>query len=397
MPVTPDWIERYLADETEPYRDPDMAGLDPPLAALIQEKLRGGLARLNAVPESDPFWKGTNGDPTFGKLYEYLESALALNPGDEEARWILFALGLHYGDNDSWLKSLGPLAENDPRLLRWLVAAGRFIFLRTGHNPGASLRDFLKRLAKKVPGTRGQIDRMEDDPDAHVRKMASLATALLQDEDALLGEAEEFRPMQEPAEARDVAMKAVYSTGDPAEAATLLAILRTRGIECFLENEGGAMYAMGIPSPAIPLVLSVPDGDADRAVALIKETRKSPEAQARPAPAEGGGKSPAGEGPQALPQEVSRTRRKNRIAWNIVACVLVPFVIPFVLLKSYKSRLRFLVGLAITCAILVWMLHAPDLKDPTVAIFSFVMAASIISTALAIYLDARRRKSPPNP
>ena len=65
-------------------------------------------------------------------------------------------------------------------------------------------------------------------------------------------------------------MRSVYQTTELAEAEFIRAALRHGGIESALENEGGAMYGVGIPSAAVPLIISVSDEDAERAAAVVK-------------------------------------------------------------------------------------------------------------------------------
>jgi hypothetical protein len=64
-------------------------------------------------------------------------------------------------------------------------------------------------------------------------------------------------------------MKKVYSTILIGQAEMLQMILRSRGIESRLENEGAANYAVGTPSAAAPIVIVVGDEDAEEAARVI--------------------------------------------------------------------------------------------------------------------------------
>jgi hypothetical protein len=64
-------------------------------------------------------------------------------------------------------------------------------------------------------------------------------------------------------------MKKVYSTTLIGQAEMLQMILRSRGIVSRLENEGAANYAVGTPSPAAPIVITVDDEDAEEATRVI--------------------------------------------------------------------------------------------------------------------------------
>ena len=70
-------------------------------------------------------------------------------------------------------------------------------------------------------------------------------------------------------------MKQVYATTSLPEAQALCAMLKANGVEAVVENEGAAFYAVGMPSPALPLCLSVPDGQAEEAARLLAEHRTS--------------------------------------------------------------------------------------------------------------------------
>ena len=61
-------------------------------------------------------------------------------------------------------------------------------------------------------------------------------------------------------------MKRIFSTASRQEAELLCAALRDRGIDSFLENE-----AVGLVTPAVPLVVSVDDPRAEEALQVLRE------------------------------------------------------------------------------------------------------------------------------
>lgn len=71
-------------------------------------------------------------------------------------------------------------------------------------------------------------------------------------------------------------MKKVYSTTRIGEAEMLQVVLRKHGIESRLENEGGALYAVGVPSAAAPIVIVVDDERAEEAARIIAEEFRKP-------------------------------------------------------------------------------------------------------------------------
>jgi hypothetical protein len=88
-------------------------------------------------------------------------------------------------------------------------------------------------------------------------------------------------------------MKRLYATTDPTEAEILRALLRDAGIESTLDNEGGAAYAVGLPTGAVPLGITVADGDAAAGAEVLaahfeKQTvmEDDPEAPPPPTPEE---------------------------------------------------------------------------------------------------------------
>ena len=64
-------------------------------------------------------------------------------------------------------------------------------------------------------------------------------------------------------------MKRLYGTTDPIEAEVLRALLRDAGIESALDNEGGAAYAVGLPTSISPLGIHVSDEDAAAAAEVL--------------------------------------------------------------------------------------------------------------------------------
>ena len=66
-------------------------------------------------------------------------------------------------------------------------------------------------------------------------------------------------------------MRKIYSTSITGQAEMLQVVLRKNGIESRLENEGGAQYAIGFLTPAIPIDIVVADEDAAEAARIIAE------------------------------------------------------------------------------------------------------------------------------
>ncbi len=66
-------------------------------------------------------------------------------------------------------------------------------------------------------------------------------------------------------------MRTIYQTTSLGDAELLRVELRSRGIDSALHNELGALYAAGMPIPAIPFEVAVADEDADTALQTVRE------------------------------------------------------------------------------------------------------------------------------
>jgi len=66
-------------------------------------------------------------------------------------------------------------------------------------------------------------------------------------------------------------MKAVFTTTSLQDAELLRVELRSHGIESMLENEHGAQSAIGLPTPLIPLIVSVDEAKHAEAERIARE------------------------------------------------------------------------------------------------------------------------------
>ncbi len=132
-------------------------------------------------------------------------------------------------------------------------------------------------------------------------------------------------------------MKAVFTTTGFSEAELVKSILREHEIESVLENEGGALYLIGMPTPAVPLVVRVSDEDEARALSLVELALRD----APPGPEAGGPDAPPGETPEearAFREKVERSHEEARSAWTVAFCILFPCLIP-ILFIFYPAML----------------------------------------------------------
>lgn len=148
-------------------------------------------------------------------------------------------------------------------------------------------------------------------------------------------------------------MKAVFSTTSPTEAQGAQVRLDAHGIESVLENEGGAYYAIGFPSPLVPLVVSVRDEDAEEARRVLAEERPSPTAE-----------------DAEFREQVRLSREAARRGWLLVVAVLlgIPVALPALALllpgRDYPPLVASLAA-AIGIVVLVFGLRALMRRRPT--------------------------------
>lgn len=79
-------------------------------------------------------------------------------------------------------------------------------------------------------------------------------------------------------------MKTIYVTSDPAEAEMIRVVLRDAGIESTLGNTGAAFLAVGMPTPAAPLTISVEDAWEAQARGVVEGYFRRKSATSVPAP-----------------------------------------------------------------------------------------------------------------
>ena len=149
-------------------------------------------------------------------------------------------------------------------------------------------------------------------------------------------------------------MKRLYATTDLTEAELLRALLRDQGIESSLDNEGGAAYAVGMPTSAVPVGINVRDEDAPAAAeALARHFEKQDSREMEPDP----------EAPPPLTPEESAAfdARVHRPHFGRRLFLLVVFFFPgiFGLAFSFPEPWQMaLAGAAgvLSLAALVWVL-----------------------------------------
>jgi hypothetical protein len=144
-------------------------------------------------------------------------------------------------------------------------------------------------------------------------------------------------------------MKRLYATTDPTEAELIRVLLREKGIESDLDNEGGAAYAIGFPTAAVPLGINVRDEDAADAVELLaRHFEKNDKKAAELEPGQ----------PSDVERKIRQQRPRKRLLWALI------FLLPNALAPLYFS-LRGDLGLGAIGVLLLlgaigiaWGIHA---------------------------------------
>src|SRR5258708_7524791 len=68
----------------------------------------------------------------------------------------------------------------------------------------------------------------------------------------------------------------VYQTTQPSDAMLVTSLLEGNGISANLDNQNAAQWLIGMPTPAIPLVVSVATADAEDAKSILSEAIHPP-------------------------------------------------------------------------------------------------------------------------
>lgn len=136
-----DYFERALGDSC--LKDVDPSGDDVRARAL--HAVWDGLERLDALPRSDPFWRGSNGRATVGKLHEFCCRLLADDPRDARALWTSAGMELWWCSNEFGMIAWSGLHELELLDPRWPVQAALNLQWSSGVISVRGLASFLDR------------------------------------------------------------------------------------------------------------------------------------------------------------------------------------------------------------------------------------------------------------
>jgi hypothetical protein len=142
-------VEEHLADKLRTGPD-EFAHADPAAANLFaraRAALRASLYRLDALPRSDAFWKGTNQRATILKLRDFLDAELSRDPKDGAALWGAIALDLFLFTGSfgaEWWRTLSSQPSHID--VRWIIDAALFACTQGGGNTAEELAHLLCEL-----------------------------------------------------------------------------------------------------------------------------------------------------------------------------------------------------------------------------------------------------------
>jgi hypothetical protein len=137
----------------------------------LERGLRDGLARLNALPRSDPFWTGTNELPTEYKLADFARREFALRPDDADALWSFAAVTRHKVHPTTWVELIRRkmLSTRWAIELAWLGSVALTLpfeppegFVQLLQNfgethPNKSVRDWARLCLEEMSTQRGSL------------------------------------------------------------------------------------------------------------------------------------------------------------------------------------------------------------------------------------------------
>lgn len=172
-------VDDYVARQLQFFRGKEAVRLDPEFASFLHRKLTFGLRRLDEMPREHPFWQGSDGKPTLGKVVELSRMVLKDSPEDQEARWVVFADRILTCSPDLEYTVIEPVILSDFASIRWLAAAARWNFAFSGVDPVMSLRPSFERLGKMVGSVEDLLTQLKSDPDATTRDAAGHCLDLL--------------------------------------------------------------------------------------------------------------------------------------------------------------------------------------------------------------------------
>tara|TARA_Y100000588_G_C13698739_1_gene687702 strand:- start:76 stop:567 length:492 start_codon:yes stop_codon:yes gene_type:complete len=133
----------------------------------------------------------------------------------------------------------------------------------------------------------------------------------------------------------------LYSTTFIEEAETLRIMLQDSGVEASIANQGGAMYAVGIPTPAAPLRIMISGKDTERAKEILKVHLQNIQ-------------KPPGDTP--FEKDLEASRGTSRKVWIVVWLILSPAVPLSILIFPLFEQFLFLVFYLAGIGIILWKL-----------------------------------------
>ena len=133
----------------------------------------------------------------------------------------------------------------------------------------------------------------------------------------------------------------LYSTTFLEEAETLRIILEDENIYATIANQGGAMYAVGIPTPAAPLRIMIPEADSERAKEILGDHLQKVQMKPVDTP---------------FQKELEASRGSSRKAWIVVWLVICPAVPLSFLLFPLFEQFLFLVFYFVGIGLVAWKL-----------------------------------------
>ena len=177
--IVKEGVDDYISRQLQFFRGKEAVRLDPEFATFLHRKLTFGLRRLDEMPRSHPFWEGSDGKPTLGKVVELSRQVIKDAPDDHEARWVVFADKVLTCSPDLEYPVIEPVILSDFASIRWLASSARWTFSFSGVDPVITLRPTFERLGKTIGSVDDLLSQLKSDSDGATREAAGHLLELL--------------------------------------------------------------------------------------------------------------------------------------------------------------------------------------------------------------------------
>ncbi|MCC6738278.1 MAG: hypothetical protein IT452_04475 [Planctomycetia bacterium] len=178
MGMVPDhWIEEKIAHGLKAFlsapQDPIWHEFGSRIHAILSQALRD----MNQMAPEDPFWIGTNKEPTLTKIPKRYEMLHQIAPEDPWPRLVLWADGFAYGQTARFMV---PLIASDISEVAWVAIGLAYSGERSGSEIDCkAFARAMSEVGQLRPGWRTDLETLAEDPRRFFREGAGYALEIL--------------------------------------------------------------------------------------------------------------------------------------------------------------------------------------------------------------------------